>query len=235
MKLDYKDVGSFSVKQIDDEYLHIKGYASTFGNIDSYGDIVIPGAFKDSLSREMPKMLLQHNTNDVIGVVDSAYEDEKGLFVEGRLPKSVSKVKDLEPLLKMGALGAFSIGYTTKDSEMTKDGNRLLKNIDLWEVSVVTFPANTQAKITGVKKLDDANDADNKIVDAAKSESINTKREFESMLIATGSFTKKAAIILASRFNEIKRSDSEIKQSDSVAASKILKEIENIKKGFTHV
>lgn len=135
-----------------------EGYGSVFGVKDSYSDIVIPGAFTKSLDNwkvkgGQPAMLWQHKTDEPIGVYTEMREDDVGLFVKGRL------LIDDDPLakrahahMKAGSLTGLSIGYMLKDWEYdrTKDAF-LLKEIDLWEVSPVTFAANDEARISDVK------------------------------------------------------------------------------------
>lgn len=132
-----------------------KGYASTFGNEDLGGDVVLPGAFKASLAKRMPKQLYQHDKTQPVGVFKACQEDNKGLFVDGILPKSVTLSKDLAELIKIGAIDAMSIGYSlpSADSYEFKDGVRYLKQIDLWEISWVTFPMNPEAKVIDIKSV----------------------------------------------------------------------------------
>lgn len=137
-----------------------EGYGSVFGVKDSYADIVEPGAFQKSLDAwrsksRMPALLWQHNMSEPIGVYTEMREDSTGLFVKGRL------LVDDDPLakralahMKAGSLTGLSIGYVLKDWEYSKDKEAyLLKEIDLWEVSLVTFPANDEARISEVKNL----------------------------------------------------------------------------------
>jgi len=220
---------AFEIKQTPDEdFVHIEGLASTFGNIDRDGDIIAKGAFTNTLTKRKPKLLNQHRMDQPIGVIDSAFETEEGLLIKARMPKDNSMVKDMLPLLKMGALGDFSIGFNTVDADTTPDGNRIIKEVDLWEVSIVTIPANPEAKITRVKKIDDEN-----TISLEKAEQINTKRDFEQLLKDTGAFTNKAATVLASRFNEISEEgdlpNDESKQRDSANKELLLKAMENLK------
>ncbi len=228
--------------QDDDAFVHIEGLASTFGNLDRDNDIIAKGAFKNTLTVRMPKLLNQHRMDQPIGVIDQAFEAEEGLRIKARMPKDNSMVKDMLPLLKMGALGDFSIGFNVLESDTSPDGVRTIKEVDLWEISIVTIPANPEAKITGIKKLEgekeETKDMDDKIVDAIKAESISTKREFEQMLKDTGLFTKKAVITLASRFKEFTAQgdlDAEKKtQRDSVDEEKLLIEaMDKLKKSLT--
>lgn len=151
----------FEIKSDDIESSGIfKGYGSMFGGEpDSYGDIVMKGAFVESLSKGGRNgtgvaMLWQHDPSKPLGVWNQIEEDKKGLYVEGRLAINTQLGKDAYELMKMGAVRGLSIGYQlNKDGyEMDKDNKtRKLKNIDLWEISPVTFPASTRAQITGVK------------------------------------------------------------------------------------
>ena len=131
------------------------GYGSTFGNVDSYGDVVMPGAFVKSLSHHanegsMPLMLWQHDPDNPIGVWESLEEDAKGLKCSGRLLLEVTKAREAYAYLKAGAIRGLSIGYHVVKAD--PDGNVLrLKEIDLLEISVVSFAANRRATVTGVK------------------------------------------------------------------------------------
>ena len=231
----FKSVGiPLEVKEITDKFIHIEGLASTFGTIDRVGDIIAKGAFSETLTKRMPKFLFQHDMDEVLGVIDQASEVEEGLFIKARMPKELPIAQKVLPLLQMGALSDFSIGFNVLDSDTTPDGNRTIKEIDLWEISIVTIPANPDAKITGVKKLD----IDEKIVDAEMAESINTRKEFEQLLKNTGMFTRKAKVILASRFKEIisqgDLSEKKKGQSDSVNEEKLLMEaMDKLKKSLT--
>jgi len=139
--------------KVDAQQRRITGYASTFGNVDGTGDVVVAGAYMESIAQKMPKMLYQHDSDDLIGVWEVAREDGIGLYVEGKIAKTPLGDEVLE-LASMGALDSMSIGYRVIDSEYDAKGIRILKKLDLMEVSFVTFPANSQAKITSVKSLD---------------------------------------------------------------------------------
>ena len=137
----------------DDEYLTIAGYGSVFGNRDNAGDIVMPGAFKECIaSGKRPKMLWQHDPSQPIGAWDEMREDENGLYMKGRISKKAGKGAEVAALVKMGAIDGLSIGYRTLDYEMDMDSDaRKLTKLDLWETSVVTFPANGLAAIYAMK------------------------------------------------------------------------------------
>ena len=125
----------------------IEGYGAVFGNLDSHGDIIVPGAFKSS--ERVPRMLWQHDFSTPIGIWESVVEDDHGLRVTGKFANTQKANEALE-LIKMGAVGGLSIGYRTIQSEDTRAG-RMLKQIDLYEISVVTLGSNDQALIDTVK------------------------------------------------------------------------------------
>jgi uncharacterized protein len=131
------------------------GYASLFGKRDATGDIVMPGAFAESLKKrgvENIRMLFQHDPSEPVGTWLDIYEDERGLFVQGRLDKNVQRGRELFSLLENGGLDGLSIGFKTvaaKQERLTK--TRKLLTIDLWEISLVTFPMLEGARISAVK------------------------------------------------------------------------------------
>ena len=133
------------------------GYGSVFDVKDIYDEIVVSGAFLESLSvhekaRTLPAMLWQHRVDKPIGIYTEMREDEKGLFVEGCLALDTQMGKEAYNLLKMGALNGLSIGYRVRKSNFDETtGIRTLEQLDLWEVSLVTFPANNQSRIDTVK------------------------------------------------------------------------------------
>lgn len=136
----------------------VEGYGSVFDVEDSYGDIIKPGAYKATLAahkanNSMPAMLWQHNSDEPIGVWTEMVEDEKGLRVKGQLLLTTVRGREAYELLKIGALKGMSIGFMAKDWSY-QDELRILTAIDLWELSIVTFPANQKATVTGVKSAD---------------------------------------------------------------------------------
>lgn len=142
------------VKDVSEEGT-FTGYGSIFGNVDSYGEKVIAGAFGESLARHRqegskPLMLWQHNPDEPIGVWDDLAEDGKGLKGTGRFVMETARGREAYALLKAGAIRGLSIGY--REVEAEPDGNiRLLKKLDLLEISIVSFPANRRARVEGVK------------------------------------------------------------------------------------
>lgn len=154
------------------EGMTFEGYGAVFGNVDSYGDVIQPGAFAESLSAAKksgtwPAMLLQHGgwgmgAEDMtpIGIWTELSEDGIGLKVQGKFAETM-RGKEAYALLKMQprpAIDGLSIGYIAKEwSQRSKpeEPRRTLKKVDLMEVSLVTFPANGKARVSAVKSLDD--------------------------------------------------------------------------------
>jgi len=127
------------------------GYASIFGNVDHDGDIIIKGAFSASLKKRTPKLLYQHNQMLPIGLV-KAKEDATGLYVECDINLELETGSEVYSNLKKRILDKMSIGYKVVDSEFdSKTGVRTIKQLDLYEVSIVTFPANDLASVEDVK------------------------------------------------------------------------------------
>lgn len=139
----------------------IEGYGSVFGVRDNYDDVVAKGAFLASLAAHksagtMPAMLWQHDAGEPIGVWIEMVEDDHGLRMKGKLAMDTTRGKEAYALLKMGALNGLSIGFVSKQWAYDRDTDvRTLTEVDLWEVSLVTFPANEKARVTNVKAAPD--------------------------------------------------------------------------------
>ncbi len=148
----------------------VSGLASVFGGIDSYNDTVIKGAYagaiKEAGSKGIP-MLYQHNPDIVIGRWVKMEETDQGLIVEGHLTPGHSVANDVYASLKAGHMDGMSIGYRVPPGGASKraDGVRMLTTIDLKEISIVTFPADTSARVAGIKAAE------------------QTEREFERLLL----------------------------------------------------
>jgi len=147
-----------------------EGYASTFGNTDKGGDVVISGAFAESLNKRPAakvKMLLHHDTRRICGTWSEMAEDGRGLRVKGKLLLTTQDGKETYELMRAGALDAMSIGYRTLDDETDRvSGVRTLKKLDLMEVSIVTFPMNERATIGAVKRAGDFSTQDWRDIEA---------------------------------------------------------------------
>lgn len=130
-----------------------EGYASLFGIADGGGDTVAPGAFAASLRRRGPgqvRMLYQHFAHAPIGVWEQIREDETGLYVRGRLAADVEQARDVRALLAEGALNGLSIGFRTQRAKRTGAARRTLLEVELWEISVVTFPLLAGSTVTAI-------------------------------------------------------------------------------------
>ena len=126
----------------------IEGYASLFGSVDQGGDVVQPGAYANSLKAgRQVKMLWQHDPREPIGIWDEVREDDKGLYVKGRLLEDVARAREAAALTKAGAIDGLSIGYRTVKASKDDRGRRLLNEVELWEVSLVTFPMLPEARV----------------------------------------------------------------------------------------
>lgn len=136
----------------------IEGYASRFDEIDQSGDVVLRGAYATSLAALKDrggkvKMLWQHDPAQPIGVWDQVREDERGLWVKGRLLVETRRGAEAAALIAAGAIDGLSIGYRTKRASKGDKGERRLSEVELWEVSLVTFPMLPTARVT--KAADD--------------------------------------------------------------------------------
>ncbi len=163
MKIEYKTF-PFEVKEANDTSPNegvLEGYASTFGNMDQGFDIVEKGAFKKTLKDNKGKfpILADHNPYEHIGWNESAKEDDTGLLVKGSVMLDVQKGREKMSLakkaLEIKAPMGLSIGYTTITAEPDKENVRIrrLKELKLWEYSIVTFPMNTAAMVTAAKSV----------------------------------------------------------------------------------
>jgi len=181
----------------------VSGYGSTFNNVDRGQDRVMPGAFKKSIQRHQDsqrpvRMYYQHNSQEIIGGFPAMQlrEDAKGLFVVGEINLGVQRGREVFALAKQGVLTDFSIGYTVRDFDL-KAGVRELKEIELWEVSVVSEPMNPLATITEVKQ------------------SLKTKRDVERNLRDSG-LSRSHAALIASLVDESKLNNDSVDYAGDV-------------------
>lgn len=201
--------------------MRFKGYGAVFGNVDSYGDVIEQGAFAETLKSAkkdgaFPSMLLQHggwglNAQDMtpIGVWDTLEEDAKGLVSEGVLAP-IQRGQEAYALMKMKprpAITGLSIGYIAKKytvGSKPEEPRRLLHEIDLVEISLVTFPANAKARISSVKSADGE----------------FSEREFEQLLRDAGLSKKEANIVISGGFRQLKTlRDAGSDELDELAAA----------------
>lgn len=146
----------FELKSLDESGV-FAGYGSVFGVVDSYNEAVAQGAFTRSLEElkakgRIPALLWQHRMSEPIGIYRAIREDSYGLYVEGQLALKTPRGAEAYELLKMGALSGLSIGYALRAYEQNNEtGIVTLTDVDLWEISLVTFPANDDARIGSVR------------------------------------------------------------------------------------
>jgi hypothetical protein len=160
---------SFEIKALDGDGRTLEGFCAAFGNIDQVGDVIHPGAFRKTLTERggRIKFLWQHDPTEPIGRLVEAREDTGGLYVKAII-SDTQRGRDAIALLKDGAIGEMSIGYDAvkggTDYSKTPEGKsvRNLREIKLYEFSLVTFPANEAAVVTALKDVDpgDPGDAD---------------------------------------------------------------------------
>lgn len=252
-RIEHIDV-AFEVKQIDDsddEFFRFEGLASTFGNVDLVNDIVVRGAFIESLQEKTPVILWQHQKNEPIGMPEEIREIEQGLYIKGKLPKSDTFVTGrVIPQIKVGSITKMSIGYIVVERDFNDEGVRLLKKVNLLEISLVTsvFAANQLANLTGFKSINEATEILDAVdipdelkqsileeierrepsenekqfynVEAIKAFS---KRDLEKALRESGSFSKEAAIVIVKHFTEQGEPAGDDDDKKSVASSLLSK------------
>jgi HK97 family phage prohead protease len=185
------------------EGMKFSGYASAFGLVDSYGDTIQKGAYTETLkSRERPIRLRWNHHGAVVGKWLSITEDEKGLFVEGELTPNHSLANDIYASMKHGAVDGMSIGYRVKAYEQLPNDRRLLKQIELVEISIVEEPADLGAKIAEVKSM---------------IEQSTSLKEIETLLRDAGGFSRNDATALVSRIKSLYQSDSDAEKRQQEA------------------
>lgn len=191
----------FEVKGVDDDGV-FEGLGSVFGNVDAYKEIVAPGAFAESLAQwkavgRLPPVLWQHRSGEPVGPHLEMEERAIGLHVRGKLlVDDVQRAKEARALMRAKAVNGLSIGFVTREDSYDRvTGIRTLKKVDLWEVSIVTFPANPAAQISSVKSAIDA---------------IQTFAEAENFLREVGRLSKADATGFIARFKSLSgRSESD--------------------------
>lgn len=199
MELKYID-RPFEVKAVDEKGV-FTGYGSVFGVKDSYDEIVAPGAFAESLaawkqSGRLPPVLWQHRAGEPVGPYLDMSEDAIGLHLKGQLLiDDVQRAREARALMSAKAVNGLSIGFVTREDSYDRvTGIRTLKKVDLWEVSIVTFPANPAAQISTVKSAIGA---------------LNTLADVERHLREQHGVSKAEAVALVSHIKAIAgRSDS---------------------------
>lgn len=145
---------SLSIKSIEENGL-FSGYASVFNVVDKQNDLILPGAFKENLNKDKIKLLWQHNQSEPIGYIIDIHENDVGLYITAHLLLGIQKAEEVYLMLKTGVINGLSIGYIPLEYDIDHEsGARVLKQVELWEVSLVTFPANLAAQVVNVKSQD---------------------------------------------------------------------------------
>jgi HK97 family phage prohead protease len=210
MKLERKTF-PMEVKEVSDSG-EFSGYLSVFGNEDAYGDVVMPGAFKDSLKEwegkgKLPPILWQHNWHEPVGPFTKLIEDKKGLYFEGKLLiADVQRAREAHALVKNNVVSGMSMGFNTLVQQEDHENNtRQLLKVKLWEGSIATFPANEEAQIEAVKS----------ILDSGVLPDLKT---FEKFLREAGFSKSQAAAVANHGLSYLLRSESEGAGDEQVAA-----------------
>jgi hypothetical protein len=209
--LQFKSVRLSDVELKTEDGNVFTGYASVFGGNDSYNDTIVKGAYANVLKESTPKMFFNHDVSSIpIGKWLDLHEDEKGLFVKGELTPHNPQSEAVKAALNHGTVDGLSIGFALKKSDYDSkaDGGRIIKNFSkLYEISVVTFPADKAARV------------ESKAEDIA---AINTIRDFENFLRDSGGFSKSDALALVAKAKELCSA-----QRDSEEKEKTLTEVLN--------
>lgn len=190
---------NLELKGDGDDAWTFTGYGNTFNHKDRVGDITMPGAFSKSLERHrksgtMPALCMHHDLKRPVGKFLEVEEDSVGLSVRGELTKGVRDAEEARLLMKADVLTSMSIGYIPVEEEWDRDKKaNLLHEVDIFEISLVTIPANQQSLITGVK------DADGKPL----------IRQLELALREAGLSRREAKAVLSSGFSAVEEDPSE--------------------------
>lgn len=221
------EIESFEIKS-DGEEKTIEGYMTTFGNKDSYNDVIVKGAF-GKVKPYKVKFLWQHDWKEPIGTIEQVKEDDNGVWFKAKFSDfdSVPTAKKAYTLLKDGAIDGISIGFRIDKFKYEDDGSRLIEKGSLMEASVVTFPANDMATVTAVKGFGEEGKIE--------------KRDFEEMLRHFGFSQKESCIIVSKAYPALEshwdgdceekdnQSDSDLNERAVKALDDLLKELKGNK------
>lgn len=188
METKHLGIDALELKFVGEDMV-FSGYASVFGGVDAYGDTIDPKAYDQTLiERQRPVRMRWNHFGPIIGKWLDIRSDGKGLYVNGQLTPGHSTAVDVYASMKHGAIDGMSIGYIPRLVEEMGEGRRLLKQIDLIEISVVEEPADLGAKIESVKSV------------FSEASSI---REIENALRDSGVFTRSEALSLVTRMKTL--------------------------------
>jgi len=204
----------------DEKTGEFEGYASVFNSNDAVNDSIVPGAFaKSILSGRIPRLFVNHKHGDIPpGSWTDLKEDDHGLWGRGSINLDIEKGRELHSAMQRGDMDGLSIGFTMGDGDFSRKdaGGRIIKNVDLREISVVTFPCEPGARISAVK---------------AEIEGFMTLKDYENYLREVGGFSKSMATAIVSQIAKVARSDSGAneRQMTGKAGAGVLAMIENMK------
>jgi len=227
VKLEIKHYNcSLEIKAVEDsedkKFGFFEGYASTFSNIDKTDDIINKGAFAESIVGNKPsniKMFWNHSSNYLIGSYTELKEDDRGLFVKGRINLGTQKGKEAYELLKAGDLDKMSIGFRIKEASYdTESEVRTILKLDLFEISLVPIPANDLAEVMDVKSLDE----------------VKTIKDIEAVLKSKG-FSINGSKTIISKIKEItiqRDVEESKKQRDAETTKNLIKEMQKLTKSI---
>ena len=172
---------SMDVKSISDAEGIVEAYVSVFDVVDSYGDVVVKGAFAESLERKLPKVVYSHDWKEIIGKVVEAKEDDHGLLVKMKLTMEVQRARETFALLRDGAIDEFSFGYTVEEKEVRDDGVTVLKKVNVYEVSPVLMGANPETEPVSIKSAE-KDDGDTQEKEAQKEKGAEAKGDVQDII-----------------------------------------------------
>jgi len=188
MQTKYMDA-PLHIKQLDEDGT-FEGYGSVFGNVDAYGEIVARGAFEETLREKGPSgiaMLWQHNAREPIGAYEEIREDDTGLWMRGRLAMKTQRGMEAYELMKMGAVSGLSIGFVPKQVQIDEENDTVtLTQVDLWETSIVTFPANDAARVSAVKMFGSGETPEPKLLERALRDELGMSKQQAKAFMADG-------------------------------------------------
>ncbi|MEM6666188.1 MAG: HK97 family phage prohead protease [Pseudomonadota bacterium] len=204
-----------------------EGYASLFGMEDLGGDIVALGAFRQSLAArgiDGVRLLFQHDPLHPIGIWIELREDRRGLYVKGRLLTDVSKGAEALSLMRAGALTGLSIGFHTNESRTDPvTGVRTLLEVDLWEISVVTFPMLPGARISAVKSGN---------THSRRGARLPSERVFERWLMQDAGLTRtEARLVLKSGYRALRNRNGPTQDARALSAPQTKALINSLRRG----
>lgn len=205
----------FEIKEIDNDEGKFAGYASVFDQEDAYKEIMLKGSFEKSLRSRKPAMLWQHQRSEPIGLWLEVREDDRGLPVVGQLALDVQRAKEARSLMSMKAVKGLSIGFRPVVSEYDRKTEVLKhKEVELWEISIVTFPALQSANVDRVKSF--------------FGETLPTERDVEAYLREAGLSKNQAMAFISRGYKAVMRDAITEKAEECEVREELAESITNL-------